>query len=458
MKYFTRYGLWLAAAIVVFILVYAVITVVNYRPPSEFTMATGREGGAYDKFAQEYQRLLAEKGYALNLVPTAGSEENLDLLEQGKVDVALVQTGVATEQQEENLSSLASLFYEPLWIFYRLRPGDEPARFIADLTDRDIAIGEERGGTHDLALFILEENGITAENATLYPLSNADAAGALLNGEIDVVFMIASPEAESVQVLLTAPGIELLSVERVLAYRSRYNDITTVTLGEGAVDLSRNIPGEDKVLLTAVAAFVAEKHLSPDLARVLLTVAKEVHGPGGLLEDKGEFPSSKLVQIPMDATAEAYLDNGPTGLDRFFPIWVASRLERMLFLLVPFLVLLYPLFRTTPLAVAFFFRFRINRWYRHLRQIELSIDTMSVQELEEHILWLDDLEQDLAKRLAVPMMYLADVYLLRFQVGQVNQRLERRMENLRGEPYALKMQETGGEAGPGNDELTAYPP
>jgi TRAP transporter TAXI family solute receptor len=421
-------------------------------------MATGREGGAYYKFGQEYQRLLAEKGYTLNLVPTAGSKENLELLEQDKVDVALVQTGLATAEQKENLSSLASLFYEPLWIFYRPRPGDEPVRFIADLTDRDIAIGEEGGGTHDLALFILEENGITSENASLHPLPNADAAGALLNGEIDVAFMIASPESQSVTDLLTAPGIDLLSIERVLAYRARYNDISTVTLGEGAVDLGRNIPGEDKVLLTAVAAFVAQKNLSPDLARVLLTVAQEVHGPGGLLEEEGEFPSSKLVQIPMDATAAAYLQTGPTGLDRFFPIWVASRLERLLFLLVPFLVLLYPLFRTTPMAIGFFFRFRINRWYRRLRQIELGIDTMSLDELEEQTLWLEDLEQDLAKRLAVPMMYLADVYLLRFQVGQVNQRLERRMQHLRdGESDESNEQLTNGGAGSDNDELTAYP-
>ena len=95
----------------------------------------------------------------------------------------------------------------------------------------------------------------------------------------------------------------------------------------------------------------------------------------------------------------------------FFPLWMASRLEKLLFLVVPFLILLYPLLRTTPLAVAFFFRIRINRWYRRLRSIELTVDNMTVEELEERIAWLDELEQDLARRLAVPMMYLADVYL-----------------------------------------------
>ena len=335
------------------------------------------------------------------------------------------------------MSSLGSLFYEPLWIFYRQEPGDEPIRVIADLAGRDIAIGEEGGGTHDIALFVLEENDITSENATFHALPNTDAAQSILDGEIDAVFMIASPEAQPVMDLLTAPGIEVLNIERVLAYQSRYNDISAIILGEGAIDLGLNIPDENKVLLTAVAAFVAPQHLSPDLARLLLTVAEEVHGPGGILEDRNEFPSTKLVEIPMDVAAEGYLERGPTGLDRFFPLWVASRLERLLFLLVPFLILLYPLFRATPLAVGFFFRFRIFRWYRRLRQIELGLDTMSVEELDEQIFWLDDLERDLAKRLAVPIMYLADVYLLRFQVNQVGHRLERRRQILlSGEPSA----------------------
>ena len=399
---------------------------------SEFTMATGRESGAYHKFGLEYKQLLAEQGYTLHLVPTAGSVENLQLLEQGKVDVALVQTGIADDEDAETLSSLGSLFYEPLWIFYRQEPGDEPIQVIADLAGREIAIGEEGGGTHDIALWILEENDITAENATFHALPNSDAVESIQDGEVDVVFMIASPEAQPVMDLLTTPEIEVLNIERVLAYQSRYNNITAITLGEGAIDLGLNIPDEDKVLLTAVAVFIAPHDLSPDLARLLLTVAQEVHGPGGILEDRNEFPSTKLVELPMDVTAEGYLERGATGLDRVFPLWIASWLERILFLSIPFLILLYPLFRATPLAVGFFFRIRINRWYRRLRKIELGANTMSIEELNEQIVWLDELENELAKRLAVPMVYLADVYMLRFQVGRVGQRLEKRRDLLTG--------------------------
>lgn len=430
MRYITKYGPWIAASFALAFLIYVGITVYNYRPPDEFTMATGREGGAYYAFGLEYQQLLEEQGYTLNLIPTAGSKENLRLLEEGKVDVALVQAGTASAEHADTLKSLGSLFYEPLWIFYRMDAEGAPFDRVTELGGHRIAVGEKEGGTYDIALRILELNGIDASDSTLLPLPNQEAAAQLKAGDIDVMFMIASPESDVVMDLLVNSDIEVLSIERTHAYKSRYSEISTIILGEGSIDLANNIPDEDKTMLTTVAAFVSPHDLSPDLARLLLTVAEEVHGSGGILEDRGEFPSNKLVQLPMDVAAEGYLETGPTGLDRFFPLWMASRLERTLFLVVPFLVLLYPLFRTTPFAVSFFFSFRINRWYRRLRMIELHMNDMTVEELEEQIVWLDELEKDLAKRLGVPMMYLADVYMLRFQVGQVNHRLEKRQEDL----------------------------
>ena len=72
----------------------------------------------------------------------------------GKADVALVQAGTATDEQAEKLSSLGSLFYEPLWIFYRMESGDTKLHRVTDLHGQSIAIGEEDGGTYDIAKFI----------------------------------------------------------------------------------------------------------------------------------------------------------------------------------------------------------------------------------------------------------------------------------------------------------------
>ena len=64
-------------------------------PPKHIKFAAGAQGGAYYAFAERYQRLLDEQGIEVELVQTAGSVENLRLLDEGQVDVALVQGGLA---------------------------------------------------------------------------------------------------------------------------------------------------------------------------------------------------------------------------------------------------------------------------------------------------------------------------------------------------------------------------
>ena len=86
-------------------------------PPSKVTMATGSESGAYHSFAQSYQRYLAAEGVELELIPTVGSVENQQLLREGKVDMALVQSGIPDPFGIQLIESMGSVFYEPLWVF-----------------------------------------------------------------------------------------------------------------------------------------------------------------------------------------------------------------------------------------------------------------------------------------------------------------------------------------------------
>src|SRR5207237_2523031 len=121
----------LSTAFVEFIKVWGLLTlivvvgfVVTYQyvgapPPKVVRIATGAKDGAYYAFAQRYARLLANDGISLEVVSTAGSVENFDLLKKGEVSLALVQGGSATDDDKERLQSLGSLFLEPVWVFTR---------------------------------------------------------------------------------------------------------------------------------------------------------------------------------------------------------------------------------------------------------------------------------------------------------------------------------------------------
>ena len=64
--------------------------------------------------------LLAREGVTVEERITAGADENLQLMLDPKsgVDVAFMQGGVAPNPQDGNLKMVASLYYEPLWVFY----------------------------------------------------------------------------------------------------------------------------------------------------------------------------------------------------------------------------------------------------------------------------------------------------------------------------------------------------
>ena len=65
-------------------------------PPRHLSIATGGESGAYYAFAKRYAEVLARQGIALEVKTSAGSQENLERLEQGEVEVAFVQGGIAS--------------------------------------------------------------------------------------------------------------------------------------------------------------------------------------------------------------------------------------------------------------------------------------------------------------------------------------------------------------------------
>jgi TRAP transporter TAXI family solute receptor len=423
---FARYLLLAAMALVGLVLL---VRFLGLEPPREFTIATGREGGAYYTFAQQYQERFAEEGVTLNIRPTAGSVEIVQLLNSGEVDAGLIQNTLYTGYDTSNISILAGVFYEAMWIFFRQDLDPVPQQ-IADLKGLKIGIGEDGSGTQVGASVLLTNNGVNTENSMFDTAAPDAAAAKLKDGELDAVMLVAGAAAPLVRDLLTTPGIELMSIPRTGAYTSRLKNVSAETLSEGTIDLEYNIPNEDKQLLVVASALVANDDLHPDLARLLLIIAGELHSRGGILEEAGEFPAPLYTGLRMNPDAVRYLENGPTGLERYMPLWIASRLERLFFLLVPIALILYPLLRGAPAAVAWFNRYRVKRRYRHLREIEQEYRGYDLDQLDKAIVELETFQEALNDQVNVPTSLLDEYYELRMHTGLTLDRLRTRKASL----------------------------
>jgi uncharacterized protein len=402
--------------------VFAVIShFVQPLPPRHITLSTGREGGAYHAFGQQYARLAAADGFTIDILPGAGSVETLQRLGAGEVMAGFVQGGVAETVPTDAIRGVASLYYEPVWLFHRRA---HRVQHLDDLRGRRVHIGEEGSGVRPLALRLLRESGVTADNATFLGLGSEAAAAALEAGRIDAAFFVMAPTVPLVRRLLLHPGVELWSASRVRAFTTRARFLSTLTLGEGVIDLPRGAPAHDVTLLAAAATLAVRADVHPVIVRLLVKIAESVHGPGGVFEAPNAFPSDSFVDLPLHEVARRTLRRGPAFLERFFPFWLAVTLERWALLILPSLGLLLPLIRILPELYNARVRSRVTRWYRVVNDTDKALSTFTPEEARAAAARLRDVQDELTRRSPPPTGLMGEFYDLKLHLEWLLRRTE----------------------------------
>src|SRR5574343_787149 len=401
---------------------------VQPAPPKRIVITPGGESGAYYQFAQRYAAILARDGITLEVRASAGSLENLDRLKADEAQIGFVQGGVMPPKEDPDaeddsgLLSLGSMFYEPVWVFYR---GERDLTRLTDLKGKRIAIGQEGSGVRQLAQQLLAANEIPAGDH-LVPLSGLKAAEELQQGRIDAAFIIAAEKVPGVQVLLRSPGIKLMSFAQDRAYQRRFPFLTTLTFPRGVADLVRDFPPDDIKVLAPTANLIIRDDLHPALQTLLLRTASEVHGKSGFFQDAGEFPSYKDQMLPLSPDAARYFKSGPSFLQRYLPFWLAVLVDRLIVMLVPIFALLIPLLKVAPAIYNWRVRSKVFRIYGELKFLEDDLKNhFDPAKLGDYRLRLDALEEE-AVELHVPLGFTDLVYTLREHVNLVRGILDKR--------------------------------
>jgi TRAP-type uncharacterized transport system substrate-binding protein len=424
-KDLSRRDLWLTVIPVLLVAVGVFVFAFRFiepAPPNSIVISTGAVDGGYHMFAQRYREILARDGVKVELRPSAGSQENVGRLldDNSDVEVGFLQGGSAFSTNAPQLVSLGSIYYEPLWVFYR---GAEVHDF-GGLQGKKLAIGPEESGTRGLALQLLAVNAAVMPPTALLPDSGSQAAEMLLQGKIDAVFLVGPPESPLVEQLVTAPGIHLLSLDRADAYTRRFPSLTKLTLPQGVFDFVKNVPAHDVTLISPTANLLAIDGLHPALAYLLMRAASEVHGGAGLLNRAGDFPAPLNSEFPLSAEATRYYKSGPPFLQRYLPYWAAVLVDRLWITLLPVLALLVPLGRIVPAAYRWRARSRIYRWYARLKEVELELDDNEAnpEKLQELLTRLDEIERAV-NRINTPLAYTDNLYAFRQNVNLVRQQI-----------------------------------
>ena len=410
-------------AVVIAILAFVIaFYFVDPFPPRRLSIGCGPPEGANFDFAQAYREILAKEGIALDLRTTAGSAENIKLLGEKSdgVDVAFVQGSMKSLAQDTDLVSLGSLFFEPLWIFYR---NDLALRRIPDLKGLRLAVGKEGSGTKILTMQLLELNGVDSQNTRILSYGYQKAADMLLTAEVDVAFFVSTHLASHVIKLIDSKSVKLMGLERAEAYALLYHYLYVLKVPEGVIDFKANIPARDLTLVAPTTQLLARSELHPALINLLLEAAKVVHKFGGEFEREGEFPTPKYLDFKLSAEAERFYRHGPPFLQRYLPFWIAILVSRMAILLLPLVAVVLPLFKLMPLIYRWRMRSKIYRWYSKLREFDPERHKEEgTERLQEYLVKLEGLEEKVSN-ISVPLSYSEELYHLRMHIDLLRSKL-----------------------------------
>ncbi|GKV56817.1 C4-dicarboxylate ABC transporter [Sporosarcina sp. NCCP-2222] len=184
------------------------------------TIATGGSSGPYNiigtTLANEYSN---EFGVNSKPQSTGASVENLNLIKEGKVEMAFVMSDVLTEAVEgtgnfpekvEQVQQIAALYPNYVQIVTTANSG---IKSIEDLKGKRVAVGDQNSGVEVNARNLLAGFGITYDDLKVDYLGYAEAADGLKSGSIDAAFLTSGLPNSSVMELAASIDLTLVAVD-----------------------------------------------------------------------------------------------------------------------------------------------------------------------------------------------------------------------------------------------------
>jgi TRAP transporter TAXI family solute receptor len=174
------------------------------RAQDGYAIAAGPEHGQYLRFARALGS--RDDARAVPLV-TLGGEENLQLLRDGKVSLALAQGDAALQAYEGKgnfaaagpypaLRAIGSLYPEPVHVLMR---AEGAVASVADLRGRRVAIGQRGSASRTTALRVLEAHGLRIGDIKPLELGLGDALVALRDKQADAVIQVIGVPADAIR-------------------------------------------------------------------------------------------------------------------------------------------------------------------------------------------------------------------------------------------------------------------
>jgi len=280
-------------------------------------LATGGNTGTYYSYGTAVGQIIGGKeDISFNIQSTGASKANIQLIDAGEVDMAIVQNDVmdyaynGTDLFMEDgavtgFSAMAAVYAEVVQIVANPSSG---ITSIADLKGKSVSVGDAGSGVEFNAKQILEAYGITFEDINKQNLSFSASADAYKDGKIDAFFATAGAPTNAIMDLVTSKDITILDID---------DEVAQTLMESYPFYTVYDIPGgtytgveEDVTTLAVKATFIVSNDLDEDtvyaMTKALFENKDEITSAHAKGKELSEAYAVAGISIPFHKGAEKY--------------------------------------------------------------------------------------------------------------------------------------------------------
>lgn len=266
--------------------------------------------------ARQLQHAAANYGVALKLEPLAGTEEALRAVDEGRIDLALIQDGL--DNKYPNLVHVASVVPEQL--HFLVKPG---IKDIAGLRGKLVNLGSRGGGTRIVARQVLEFSGLDA---------GVDFVEANLSGEEllrmrverlpDAIVITSHAPSDAAEFLIRERGYTLLEIPFPASLALRLGWVADSKILAYTYSVKPPVPPRDIKTVGVNMHLVAHRNVEP---RAVFQVLESLYSPALSASLKLKIDESQL-NVP---SGYPLSEGSQRFIERKNPLLSAATLDRI---------------------------------------------------------------------------------------------------------------------------------
>lgn len=229
-------GWWTVVLVCFWVVPCLLITYFTFGLPQRVPLriASGKPGGFYVPLAKVLTRMLAphveHRFNEVQVLESNGSQQNIEMIEQGRTELAFTQDGLPAGPKTR---SLLYLFDSPMHVVCRR---DSGLKSISDLKGKRVYLGPAHSGTRMVAKLLLQLYGIQGTELDIgEEWGFQEAANALNASKVDAAFFLVALNSDAINSLTASALFDVIGIERSKSLAQQYPFLRTTTIYKGAL-------------------------------------------------------------------------------------------------------------------------------------------------------------------------------------------------------------------------------